>query len=376
LCFAERSGKFEMEIMRPPAYPARAVVGEDKMDLKRNLPATLKATAATAAAMACLLAAPAAEAQTELRLHTFVGPGHIIFTQILEPLAAAIEEETGGEVTLTLYPSMQLGGGAPELIRQAQQGTVDMAFSLPGYTSPVFPRTQMIELPGLSEDGVAATELMWDLLEGGHLDPEFDGLKVLALWAADDGNIYTRDRPIRTMEDIEGMILRSPSAAQATQIERLGGTPVAMPITELYPQLERGVIDGALVPFTTILDFRMHEVANYFTITGPVFGRSQFTVVMNEDSYNRLSEEHQEVIDRLTGIELSRQATQVYLDRADESIEFVRNADGKEVIELSAEEQERLREALSPIYGEWVTEMEAQGIDGRAMLGVAGVELD
>jgi TRAP-type transport system periplasmic protein len=341
------------------------------MDLTRAVTTSLKATAAV-----CLLAASAAQAQTELRLHTFVGPNHIIFTQILEPLAASIAEETGGEVTLTLYPSMQLGGGAPELIRQAQEGTVDMAFSLPGYTSPVFPRTQMIELPGLAEDGVAATELMWELLEGGHLEPEFDGLRVLALWAADDANIMTRDRPIQSMEDIEGMILRSPSAAQATQIERLGGTPVAMPITELYPQLERGVIDGAMVPFTTILDFRMHEVANYFTITGPVFGRSQFAVVMNEQSYDRLSEEAREVIDRLTGIELSRRATEAYLDRADEGIEFVREADGKEVIELSQEEQERIREALAPIYEEWVAEMDAQGIDGRAMLAVAGVELD
>jgi TRAP-type transport system periplasmic protein len=66
---------------------------------------------------------------------------------------------------------MQLGGGAPELIRQAQEGTVDMAFSLPGYTSPVFPRTQMIELPGLSKDGIAATELMWETAGRRPSDP-------------------------------------------------------------------------------------------------------------------------------------------------------------------------------------------------------------
>ena len=323
-----------------------------------------------------LFSASIAQAQTELRLHTFVGPSHIIYTNILEPLAAAIEAETNGELRLTLYPSMQLGGGAPELIRQAQEGTVDMVFSLPGYTSPQFPRTQMIELPGLSQDGTQTTELMWNLLDNGYLDPEFDGLRVLALWAADDAGIYTRDRPVRSMDDITGMILRSPSAAQAGQIERLGGTPVAMPITELYPQLERGVIDGAMVPFTTILDFRMHEVANYYTLTGPIFGRSQFTVVMNEGSYNRLSAEHQAVIDRLTGIELSQRATQAYLDRADEAVAFVRADASKEVIEFSAEEQARILEALAPIYTEWVASMEAQGIDGRAMLAVAGITLD
>ncbi|ATX65709.1 hypothetical protein BG454_07610 [Roseinatronobacter bogoriensis subsp. barguzinensis] len=352
------------------------ITGRKTMELSRKTTAALRATSAATAIAVGMFGASFASAQTELRLHTFVGPSHIIYTNILEPLAAEIEERSGGELTLTLYPSMQLGGGAPQLIRQAQEGTVDMVFSLPGYTSPQFPRTQMIELPGLSEDGVASTTLMWELLENGYLDPEFDGLKVLALWAADDAGIYTRERPIRAMEDIEGMILRSPSAAQAGQIEALGGTPVAMPITELYPQLERGVIDGAMVPFTTILDFRMHEVANYYTLTGPIFGRSQFTVVMNEGSYNNLSEEHQAILDDLTGIELSRRATEAYLARADESVEFVRNDSSKEVIEFSEEEQARVLEALSPIYAEWAAEMEAQGIDGRALLAVAGITLD
>jgi TRAP-type transport system periplasmic protein len=334
-----------------------------------SIKALLAATAFAASATAAL-------AQTELRLHTFVPPGHIIYTQILEPLAEQIAAESNGELTLTLYPSMQLGGGAPELIRQAAEGTVDMAFSLPGYTSAQFPRTQMIELPSLREDGMATTELMWDLLEGGYLDPEFDGLKVLALWAADDAGLYTRNKPIRSLDDVAGMLLRSPSAAQAGQIERMGGTPVALPIPELYPQLERGVIDGAMVPFTTILDFRMHEVANYFTITGPLFGRSQFTVVMNEGSYNALSPEHQAIIDKLTGEELSRKATQAYLDRAAEAVEFVRNAPDKEVIEFSAEEQARIREVLAPIYEEWVAQMAAQGIDGAAMLGFAGITVN
>lgn len=341
-----------------------------------SLSRALRGAVAAAALVGGLMSAGAAAAQTELRLHTFVGPGHIIFTNILQPLADAIAADSNGSLTLTLYPSMQLGGAPPQLIRQAAEGTVDMAFSLPGYTSPVFPRTQMIELPGLSPDGMATTELMWRLLEGGYFGPEYDGLRVLGLWAADDAGLYTRDKPIRSMDDIAGMLLRSPSAAQAGQIEALGGTPVAMPITELYPQLERGVIDGAMVPFTTILDFRMHEVANYFTITGPVFGRSQFAIVMNADSYNRLSPEHRAIIDRHTGIDLSRRATQAYLDRAAESIAFVRNAPGKEVIEFSEAEQARILEALRPIYGRWVAEMEAQGIDGRAMLAVAGITVD
>lgn len=338
-------------------------------------------SAAAAAALGIVtafgaLAPTAASAETELRLHTFVPPGHIIYTQIIEPLAEQIAEETGGEVTMTLYPSMQLGGKAPDLVRQAREGTVDLVFSLPGYTSPQFPRTQMIELPGLRPDGTSTTELMWDLLEGGYLGPEYDGLKVIALWAADDAGILTSQAPIRSLDDIEGLLLRTPSAAQAGQIEKMGGTPVAIPMPQVYQQLERSVVDGAMVPFTTILDFRLHEVANHFTVTGPLFGRSQFVIVMNEGSYNSLAPEHQEVIDRLTGEELSQKATQVYLDRAAEATQFVRDAADKEVIEFSAEEQDRIREVLAPIYEQWLEAMSEQGIDGAAMLSAAGVTMN
>ena len=100
------------------------------------------------------------------------------------------------------------------------------------------------------------------------------------------------------------------------------------------------------------------------------------TVVMNQASYDNLSPELQAVIDNTTGIEMSNRATQAYLDRADEAIEYVRNMDGKEVIELSQEEQDRIAEALSPIYDEWLAEMEAQGIDGRELLAVAGFDPD
>jgi TRAP-type transport system periplasmic protein len=318
-------------------------------------------------------AGPAA-AQTELRLHTFVPPAHIIYREIIEPWAQQVNEETGGEVTITLYPSMQLGGSPPELIRQAQDGTVDMVFTLPGYTSPAFPRTQMIELPGLKEDGLAATDMMWDLLEADLLNPEYDGLRVIALWGAEDAGLMTREPPIRGLEDVEGLIMRSPSAAQAEQLERMGATPVAMPITEVYPQIERGVINGAMVPFTTILDFRLGEVANYFTVSGPVFGRSSFTIVMNENSYNSLSAEAQEVIDRTSGREMSLRATQAYLDRAAEAVQAMRDADDKEVIELSQEEQDRISETLRPIIDDWIERMEAEGIAAREMLDVAGYQ--
>lgn len=319
-------------------------------------------------ASALSLLAVAAQAQ-ELRLSTFVPPGHVIYREILIPWAADVAKATNGEVKVTLYPSMQLGGKPPELYRQSVDGVADLVFTLPGYTSPAFPRTQMIELPGLKPDGIAATNMMWDLLDP-FLLPEYEGTKVIALWGAEDAGLMSRGKAIRSMDDLKGLRMRAPSAAQAKQLQVMGAVPIAAPITEVYQGLERGTMDGAMVPFTTILDFRLGEVAKGYTISGPIFGRSSFLISMNKKKYDSLSPVARAAIDRFSGRGLSQKGTEVYIKRAGEAVESVR---GKaEVVTLSAAEQARIGALLRPIVDEWIKESEAKGIPARDMLRKAG----
>jgi TRAP-type C4-dicarboxylate transport system substrate-binding protein len=308
-------------------------------------------------------------AAQELRLSTFVPPVHVIYREILVPWAQEVEKATKGEIKVTLYPSMQLGGKPPELFRQAAEGVVDLVFTLPGYTSPAFPRTQMIELPGLKPDGLAATNMMWDVLDP-YLLPEYAGTKVIALWGAEDAGLMSRGKAFRSMEELKGLRMRAPSAQQAKQLLAMGAVPIAAPITEVYPGLERGTMDGAMVPFTTILDFRLGEVARGFTISGPIFGRSAFLIVMNQKKYDSLSPAARAAIDKLSGRGLSLKATEVYIKRAEEAVKSVR--DKADVVTLSAAEQGRIGKMLRPIIDEWVKESEAKGIPAREMLKRAG----
>jgi TRAP-type C4-dicarboxylate transport system substrate-binding protein len=323
-----------------------------------------------AALAAALFSGTAATAEAqELRLSTFVPPVHVIYREILVPWANEVAKATGGEVKVTLYPSMQLGGKPPELFRQVKDGVVDLVFTLPGYTSPAFPRTQMIELPGLKPDGIAATNMMWDVLDP-YLLPEYEGTKVIALWGAEDAGLMFRGKAMRSMDELKGLRMRAPSAQQAKQLLAMGAVPIAAPITEVYLGLERGTMDGAMVPFTTIVDFRLGEVAKGYTISGPIFGRSAFLVAMNKKKYDSLPAKARAAIDRLSGRDLSVQATQVYIKRAEEGVNSVRAK--AEVVTLSAAEQQRITKVLRPIIDEWVKESEAKGIPARQMLKRAG----
>ena len=323
----------------------------------------------TSLALAALAGVVGTSSAQELRLSTFVPPVHVIYREIITPWAQELAKATNGEVKVTLYPSMQLGGKPPELFRQTVDGVVDLCFTLPGYTSPAFPRVGIIELPGLKEDGLAATNMMWDLLDP-YLLPEFKGTKVIALWGAEDAGLMSRGKAFRSMDELKGLRMRSPSAAQAKQLQYMGAVPIAAPITQVYPGLERGTMDGAMVPFTTILDFRLGEVAKGFTISGPIFGRSVFLIAMNKNKYDSLSPGARAAIDKLSGRELSLKATEVYIKRAEQAVDSVR---GKaDVVTLSQSEQQRIGKVLRPIIDEWIKEMEPKGIPAREMLKRAG----
>jgi len=211
--------------------------------------------------------------------------------------------------------------------------------------------------------------MMWDVLDP-YLLPEYEGTKVIALWGAEDAGLMSRGKAFRSMDDLKGLRIRAPSAAQAKQVQAMGAVPIAAPITEVYPGLERGTMDGVMVPFTTILDFRLGEVAKGFTISGPIFGRSAFLITLNRKKYDSLSPASRAAIDRLSGRQLSLKATDVYIRRAVQAVDSVR---GKaDVVTLSAAEQQRIGKALRPIIDEWIKESEARGIPARDMLRKAG----
>jgi TRAP-type C4-dicarboxylate transport system substrate-binding protein len=120
------------------------------------------------------------------------------------------------------------------------------------------------------------------------------------LWNSDTASLMSRSKPIRTLEDLKGMKIRTPSAAQSAQLTALGAIPVDIPANQIYNNLDRGVIDASMIPMSAALDFKLIEVAKYFTVDAPL-GRSPFLVAMSRARYEKLPAELKKVIDDTTG---------------------------------------------------------------------------
>lgn len=328
----------------------------------------LAGTSALAAASAFTFPA---FAQDELKLATFVPPSHPIPHQVFTAWFPEVEKQSGGKLKIKLFPSMQLGGKPPELFRQMVQGVSDMCFTLPGYTSNDFPRMALTELPGLSATGEKGTRNLWAALDK-YLAPEFKGAKVLMLWNNDEAALMSKSKPIRTLDDMKGMKIRTPSAAQSAQLEALGAVPIDMPANQIYNSLDRGVVDAAMIPVSGAIDFKLIEVARYFTLNAPL-GRSPFLVAMNQARYDKLGAEEKKAIDATTGLGLSLKGTETYEARGRMAVEQIKK--DRELIMLSDAENKRWMDAFKPLIASKVADAEKAGIQAKGLLGAYGMSV-
>jgi TRAP-type C4-dicarboxylate transport system substrate-binding protein len=321
-----------------------------------------------ATAMSGLRSTPASAAE-ELKLHSFVPPTHVIWTDVITPWSQEVARLSNNELTVRLFPSMQLGGKPAELYRQTVQGIVDATFTLPGYTSADFPMMALTELPGTAISAEDGTRKLWANFDK-FLARDFKDTKVLMLWNSDTASLMSKNKPIRTLEDLKGMKIRTLSAAQSAQLEALGATPIDMPVTQIYNALDRGVIDATMIPMSAALDFKLIEVARYFTVDAPL-GRSPFLVAMNKNRYERLPAHLRKIIDDTTGLALSLKGAATYDRKNKEALEAARKT--REVIPLSAEERKRWLEAFKPLIARTVEQGEQAGLPARGLVGAYGL---
>ncbi|MDH3446016.1 MAG: TRAP transporter substrate-binding protein [Deltaproteobacteria bacterium] len=306
----------------------------------------------------------------ELKIAHFMSPKHPMDVHMMRPWAAEVEKLSKGSLKVRIYPGGELGKGPREQFKRAVDGIADITFGLQGYTSKLFPRTTLIELPAVAVDAIDATKKLWNVLDK-HLSVEYQRVKLLALWTNDGPVLMSKEKPIRKIDDLKGLKVRVPSKDQADLIANLGATPVSMPASEMYRSLSTGVVDVLLVPSTVITSFKIGEVAKFYS-TGLTFGRSPFFLAMNRNSYKGLSPEHKSIVDNTTGISISLVGAKAYEAEGAEELDRVRKSEKHEVIDLPAEEVKRGNALLIKARDQIVARLEKEGVSAKAILAAMG----
>ncbi len=323
---------------------------------------------AAAASAVTLISAPAGAG--EIKLAHFMSPKHPMDRFIMRPWSEEIAKMSGGSMTVRIYPGGALGKGPVAQFKRAVDGVADVTFGLPGFTSRLFPRTGVIELPGVATDAIDGANKLWNAFD--LLAPEWKRVEVLALWVNERTVLMTKNDPIRKISDMKDLKFRVPSKAQGKTIRALGAVPVFMPINRVYNALNTGVIDGILTGPSTIRSFKFAEVAKYYT-EGLPLGRSPFFLVMNKRSFSKLSKTHQDLVDKTTGRTMSVRAAKFYERAGKKSLDKVRKSNKHEVITLRGSALQEGTDRLMASRAREIAELEKKGLPAKAILKAMGV---
>ncbi len=324
------------------------------------------------AAAAMLGAVSVQGADFTLKLHHFLGPKAPAQTQMLEPWVEKVEELSKGRVKIDIYPAMSLGGKPPQLVRQVRDGVVDLIWTVNGYTTGLFPRTEVFELPFIHTNDPVATNLAMREMYDEYLAEEYRGMKVMFLHVHQGQAVHMVDKLVRKPSDFAGTKIRIPTRTGAWVLEALGAAPVSMPVPNLPQALSKKVVDGALIPWEIIPPLKLQDMTKY-QIEGDKmtrFGTTTFQVSMNQGTWDKLPKDLQDIFQQASNEAWVREVGEVWHRTDLGGIGFATKA-GNEHIILSPAEMAEFKKVLEPVVDRWIEEVNGSGIDGKGLVSKA-----
>ena len=153
-------------------------------------------------------------------------------------------------------------------------------------------------------------------------------------WAAAP-RIILANKPINSVADLKGFLVRVPTNTYAAWFNALGASPVSgIPFAEVYQNIESGVIEGAEAPAATLTDYSVQEVAKYAYTSNHTYAAACFGT--STAIWNMLSAEDQAVVTE----ELTAGGVAFTALCAEKNAEYIANleAAGVTVVNPSAED--------------------------------------
>jgi TRAP-type C4-dicarboxylate transport system substrate-binding protein len=323
----------------------------------------------TMAALAASLAGGASAQETTLKVHHFLPPPSNPHQNMIVPWCNKLAAESGGKLKCQIYPAMQLGGTPPQLYDQAKDGVADIVWTVTGYTAGRFPRVEVFELPFMMSDAVSTSRALWEFVQL-HARDEFKDVQPIAFHVHGPGLLHMRDKQVKTLGDLKGLKVRGPTRQVTKLLAAVGATPVGMPVPQVPEALNKGVIDGAVVPWEIVPGLKLQEIVKFHSETDPKFPAlytNVFAFVMNPAKYKSLPAESRKVLDANSGIATSAFMGKAMLDGdlpGRKAAEAQKNA----IYSIPASELANWRKAAEPVREEWIKEMNRRDLPGLKLV--------
>jgi TRAP-type transport system periplasmic protein len=264
----------------------------------------------------------------------------------VKKFAEIVAAKSGGKMQVKEFPSNQLGTEQQQT--SALQGGVQEMQS-PATTSLVgiVKDYGVIDFPFTVNNHAQAFALLDGPLGKALVEklPE-KGLIGLAYWDLGFRNVTNSKRPITKPEDLDGLKLRViPNPVFLDTFKAFKANPVPMSFSELYTALETKTVDGQENPYSVILSNKFYEVQKFVSGTNHVYGTN--IILVSKKFWDKLSPTEQKILQD-AAVEARTYQRQVSGAAAEKAVGEL-TAKGMQFNEVSAGEQERMRQIAKPV---------------------------
>lgn len=285
--------------------------------------------------------------QKTIRIAHLVNP-----TQSSHMMAEAfkeeVEEESGGQLKVEIYPSGSLFPSDREAIEAVQLGNVEMTIPALASLSGFDQNFMILDLPYLFEDEAEA----YSVLDGPFGQELLDGLEevnIKGLVYGENGfrHITNNINPVYTPEDIEGQKMRTLESPVHTDFfNAFGANASPFAFGEMYSSLQQGTYDAMEAPIALMYTSNLYEVQEYMSFTSHVY--MPIALLMNNDFFESLDEDQQEIL--MDAAETFREdQRELEQEQNVEYLEEMKEA-GLQVNDVSDEEKQAFRDRAEPVY--------------------------
>lgn len=219
------------------------------------------------AAMLSLLALSSVSA-ADYELKVSSPTNNDVILKWMEGFKKGVEDKTGGKIAVSLYPANQLGQ-IPATVEGVSMGTIEVTAPASSFFVRYDKRFEVLDVPGLFQDLAHAQRVLEDPKVLDHLASyaSDQGMETIAAFPHGPLGILSR-KPVTSADALKGQKIRvaGPSALATGPFAGLGAAPLSMPLGEVLPAMQNGVVDGLIAGLPVFTTGHYYDVAKDLTV--------------------------------------------------------------------------------------------------------------
>ncbi|HXS42409.1 MAG TPA: TRAP transporter substrate-binding protein [Stellaceae bacterium] len=328
----------------------------------------MRSTLLPLAAAAALTVASAAFAEPLLLKYGDPGPPTAsIHTDLIQPWSDKVSKESGGTLNVRVYAGYSLVDMRNTLDR-VENGVADFAFCVLGPVSSQFPKTLVATLPFEAESAHEAGLALQRLYDKGIIADEWKRVKPIAFGVFANLTYHTVP-PVKMLEDLKGLKISVQGRIAGQTLEALGGTPITLPINDVYAALQRGTIQGSAIGWPATVAFKLTDIVHNHVQAS--LGGEAAIMIMNNKTYGRLSGAGKRAIDANIGTGYTNRFNKVIDDTEDGNIAATEKMGNQTIVKLPAAQLAAWKARIAPVIADW----EKRTPDGAKVLAAFRKEI-